>query len=145
MSAGMFWLMVGFAAQAVFMSRFVVQWLASERAGESVVPLVFWRLSCCGGVMMLLYACSRRDPVVMLGQATGLAIYARNLALARPRRSVSEAVGQSSIARIETEQAFDGFADVIGPHERLADEDGVDSAGFEPLDIGPRLDSGFAH
>ncbi|WP_212525468.1 lipid-A-disaccharide synthase N-terminal domain-containing protein [Actibacterium sp. MT2.3-13A] len=73
------WVMLGFAAQAMFGLRFIVQWLSSERAGKSVVPVAFWHFSVLGGVMMLSYAVYRWDPVFMLGQAMGLAVYFRNL------------------------------------------------------------------
>lgn len=79
------WLVLGFAAQLLFASRFLVQWVASERVGRSVVPHAFWYLSCCGGVLLLAYAIHRRDPVFILGQGAGLFIYARNLALIRRR------------------------------------------------------------
>lgn len=76
-----FWLILGFAAQALFASRFLVQWIASERAGRSTVPHAFWYLSFGGGALLLVYAIHRRDPVFILGQGAGLFIYARNLAL----------------------------------------------------------------
>lgn len=77
------WLVVGFAGQAAFSGRFVVQWLASEREGRSVVPVAFWFLSILGSVMLLAYALYRRDPVFAVGQATGVFIYLRNLHLIR--------------------------------------------------------------
>jgi len=77
------WLAIGFLAQAIFASRFIVQWLASERARASVMPVSFWYLSLGGGLMLLAYAIYRRDPVFILGQATGALIYARNLFLIR--------------------------------------------------------------
>lgn len=87
------WLIVGFVGQGLFSARFIVQWLASERARRSVVPLAFWFFSLGGGVTLLAYAVYRRDPVFILGQTAGLFIYARNLALLRresqARRSAS--------------------------------------------------------
>lgn len=87
------WLIVGFIGQGLFSARFIVQWLASERARRSVVPVAFWFFSLGGGVTLLAYAVYRRDPVFILGQATGLFIYARNLTLLRresqERRSAS--------------------------------------------------------
>ncbi|HSH49378.1 MAG TPA: lipid-A-disaccharide synthase N-terminal domain-containing protein [Halomonas sp.] len=77
------WLIVGFIGQGLFSARFIVQWLASERARRSVVPLAFWFFSLGGGVTLLAYAVYRRDPVFILGQAAGLFIYARNLTLLR--------------------------------------------------------------
>lgn len=76
-----YWLILGFIAQALFSARFLVQWLASERAGQSVVPLMFWYLSAAGSTLLLLYAIHRRDPVFILGQAAGIFIYLRNLNL----------------------------------------------------------------
>jgi len=74
-----FWLGLGFMAQFLFASRFFIQWIASERAGHSVIPVLFWYLSMSGGVLLLLYAIWRRDPVFILGQSTGVLVYARNL------------------------------------------------------------------
>ena len=76
-------LAVGFGGQALFSARFIVQWLASEKARRSVVPVAFWYLSMAGGLTLLVYAIYREDPVFMLGQSTGVAIYARNLWLIR--------------------------------------------------------------
>jgi lipid-A-disaccharide synthase-like uncharacterized protein len=77
------WLVIGFLGQACFFSRFLVQWLASERAGRSVVPRAFWYLSIAGGAIVLTYAIWRRDPVFILGQSVGLFVYLRNLILLR--------------------------------------------------------------
>jgi lipid-A-disaccharide synthase-like uncharacterized protein len=76
-----FWLVLGFAAQALFASRFLVQWIASERVGRSIIPNAFWFLSLAGGLLLLTYAIYRKDPVFILGQATGAFIYTRNLIL----------------------------------------------------------------
>lgn len=73
--------MVGWFAQIMFTMRFVVQWIASERAGRSIVPLAFWFFSVAGGVLLLVYALWRKDPVFIVGQAAGLFIYLRNLHL----------------------------------------------------------------
>ena len=75
------WLIIGFAAQALFSSRFLVQWIASERAHKSVVPLAFWFLSLAGGALLLSYAIWRKDPVFVVGQSAGVIIYFRNLHL----------------------------------------------------------------
>lgn len=77
------WLAIGFLGQACFASRFLVQWLTSERAGRSVVPRAFWYLSIAGGAVVLSYAIWRRDPVFIVGQSAGLFVYLRNLALLR--------------------------------------------------------------
>ena len=87
-------LVMGFAAQGLFSARFLVQWIASERAGKSVVPVAFWFLSTAGGGLLLLYAILRKDPVFIVGQASGLVIYARNLYLIyreKHRNAASEA------------------------------------------------------
>lgn len=70
---------LGFIAQALFTMRFVVQWIASERARKSVIPVAFWFFSIGGGVLLLIYALYRRDPVFIAGQALGLIVYVRNL------------------------------------------------------------------
>jgi lipid-A-disaccharide synthase-like uncharacterized protein len=73
------WVLLGFAAQAFFTARFAVQWLASERAGRSVIPLAFWWLSIGGGLLLFVYALYRKDPVFIAGQGFGVFVYARNL------------------------------------------------------------------
>ena len=75
------WIALGFLAQAMFTMRFVVQWLASEKAGKSVMPIAFWFFSIGGGVLLLIYAIQRKDPVFIAGQGLGLFIYVRNLML----------------------------------------------------------------
>lgn len=91
-STELFWLIIGFTAQVMFMMRFVIQWLASEKARRSVVPDAFWYWSIAGGFMLFVYAVYRADPVFMLGQGTGLFIYARNLYLIRRARRESDAM-----------------------------------------------------
>lgn len=78
-----YWWVIGFGGQIVFASRFWVQWIASERARRSIVPISFWYLSIVGGLLSLAYAVYRLDPVFILGQVSGTMIYARNLALIR--------------------------------------------------------------
>jgi lipid-A-disaccharide synthase-like uncharacterized protein len=73
------WVILGFLAQGLFTMRFVVQWIASERARRSVMPVAFWFFSIGGGVLLLVYALYRRDPVFIAGQALGLLVYTRNL------------------------------------------------------------------
>lgn len=77
------WVGIGLAGQACFFSRFLVQWIASERQGRSVVPRAFWYLSISGGLILLSYSLWRRDPVFILGQSVGLFVYLRNLVLLR--------------------------------------------------------------
>src|SRR3954453_18995836 len=81
MSQAKFWLIIGFAGQALFTARFLVQWIASERKRGSVVPVAFWWFSLLGGLTLLSYASYRQDPVIIVGQAMGLVVYARNLML----------------------------------------------------------------
>lgn len=78
-----FWLIVGFTGQAMFSARFLVQWLASEKARRSIVPNAFWYFSILGGSILLSYAIWRQDPVFIVGQGAGLFIYLRNLHLLR--------------------------------------------------------------
>jgi len=73
------WLGVGFVGQAFFFARFFVQWLASERAGRSVIPMSFWYFSLLGGITLFVYAIHLGDPVFIIGQSTGAVIYLRNL------------------------------------------------------------------
>src|SRR6516165_2822497 len=73
------WVVLGFVAQAFFTMRFLVQWIASERARASVIPVAFWFFSIGGGALLLVYALYRRDPVFIAGQALGLVVYVRNL------------------------------------------------------------------
>ena len=80
--------LLGLLGQALFFSRFLVQWIASEKRGRSVVPLSFWYLSIGGGGLLLVYALWRQDPVIVLGQAVGLFVYVRNLMLIHRRRAV---------------------------------------------------------
>lgn len=75
------WVFVGFLAQGLFTMRFIVQWLASERVGKSVIPIAFWFFSLSGGMMLFVYALYRKDPVFILGQGVGILIYIRNLQL----------------------------------------------------------------
>jgi lipid-A-disaccharide synthase-like uncharacterized protein len=103
-----FWLAVGFSGQAFFTARFVVQWAVSEKRRDSVVPVTFWWLSLAGGLMLLSYAISRRDPVIVLGQAMGMFVYARNLML------VAKARRRNAWRRSGT-----------GPHHRVEQANGI--------------------
>ncbi len=78
---------VGIAGQLLFSSRFIVQWVASERKRDSVVPLSFWYLSIVGGALTAIYAGWRRDPVFLVAQLSGLLVYGRNLMLIRNRKA----------------------------------------------------------
>lgn len=90
------WMLLGVAGQALFSGRFLVQWIASERSGRSVLPVAFWYFSLLGGTALLIYAIHRRDPIFIFGQAAGLIVYARNLYLhLRPAPAI---VGKASPA-----------------------------------------------
>ena len=82
-AANPLWFAIGLAAQAAFSARFLVQWVLSERARKSLMPVHFWYFSCAGAVLLLAYATHQRDLVICLGQLAGLAIYLRNLELDR--------------------------------------------------------------
>src|SRR3954447_26353935 len=73
------WVALGFLAQGLFSARFLVQWIASERAKRSVIPTAFWVFSIGGGVLLFIYSLYRKDPVFIAGQGLGLFIYLRNL------------------------------------------------------------------
>ena len=75
------WLAFGLIAQLLFAARFLVQWIASERAGKSVVPMAFWFFSIGGGLMTLVYGIVKREPVIILGQSMATVIYIRNIML----------------------------------------------------------------
>lgn len=77
----MLWIAIGFFGQALFSARFIIQWLHSEKAKKSVVPLSFWYFSIAGGAVLTAYAIYRKDPVFIFGQGLGLLIYVRNLML----------------------------------------------------------------
>ena len=76
-----FFLVIGFVGQGLFASRFIFQWIYSERLGRSTIPIVFWYLSIFGGIGLLSYAIFRKDPVIIVGQTFGILIYIRNLVL----------------------------------------------------------------
>lgn len=83
------WIMIGFLGQALFSARFVIQWLASEKARRSIVPKAFWYFSLAGSAVLLSYAIHRADPVFIVGQASGLFIYLRNLYLIKVEHRAS--------------------------------------------------------
>ena len=73
------WLTVGLLGQLMFTGRFIVQWIASERAGKSVMPVAFWYFSIVGGLIVLAYGVHKLDLVIILGQLPGVVVYSRNL------------------------------------------------------------------
>ena len=88
------WVILGFIAQGLFTMRFVVQWIASERAGRSVIPLAFWIFSIGGGVLLLVYALYRSDAVFIAGQAFGVFVYLRNLYFVLRDRKATTVAGK---------------------------------------------------
>ena len=73
------WVSIGTIGQLVFFSRWIIQWISSEKSKSSIIPVAFWFFSILGGVTLLAYAIHRKDPVFILGQSAGLLIYARNI------------------------------------------------------------------
>jgi lipid-A-disaccharide synthase-like uncharacterized protein len=80
------WLILGLFAQFMFFMRFFVQWIVSEKKGESTIPISFWYFSICGSILLLAYSIYRKDIVFILGQSVGSFIYLRNLILIRKKR-----------------------------------------------------------
>lgn len=85
-----FWLAFGLVAQLLFTARFLVQWISSERAGKSVVPMAFWFFSMGGGAMTLIYGIAKREPVIIIGQGMATIIYLRNIMLILKDRRTSK-------------------------------------------------------
>jgi lipid-A-disaccharide synthase-like uncharacterized protein len=93
------WKLIGFAGQGLFAARFIVQWFQSEKEGRSVIPVAFWYCSIGGGLVLLAYAIYVGDAVFIIGQASGLIVYARNLWLIfRERNLLREAAQQAGSA-----------------------------------------------
>tara|TARA_B100001057_G_scaffold342269_1_gene343171 strand:- start:34 stop:321 length:288 start_codon:yes stop_codon:yes gene_type:complete len=80
-------LIIGFIGQGLFASRFIYQWIYSEKNKQSLVPIGFWYLSIFGGLGLLTYAIFRMDPVIITGQVFGILIYTRNLVLIYKKKS----------------------------------------------------------
>ncbi len=83
------WIVIGLGGQLLFFLRFFIQWIASERRKESVIPISFWYLSLGGSLILLAYSLWRKDPVFILGQSMGAVIYVRNLVLISRKRRLS--------------------------------------------------------
>lgn len=81
-----FFAMIGLLGQGLFSMRFIIQWIASERAGKSVIPFSFWIFSLGGSLLLLIYAIYRKDPVFILGQAPNVFIYSRNIYLLKRKK-----------------------------------------------------------
>lgn len=90
-------LILGFAGQAIFGTRFLVQWICSEKEKRSVIPVSFWYMSLCGSILLLIYACIRKDPVFILGQSTGFLVYLRNIYFIKNRKREDEKADADSI------------------------------------------------
>ncbi len=90
------WLLAGFAGQGLFASRFLLQWFKSEMEGRSIIPVNFWYCSLGGGVVLLTYAIHKLDPVFILGQASGLVVYSRNLYLIFRERTALRQAAQTA-------------------------------------------------
>lgn len=93
------WVALGFLAQGMFMMRFVVQWIATERQRRSVVPTAFWFFSVAGGVLLLIYAAYRGDPVFIIGQLLGLIIYVRNIHFILREKEMSRSASPALTAK----------------------------------------------
>jgi lipid-A-disaccharide synthase-like uncharacterized protein len=90
-----FWLVFGLCAQLLFASRFLIQWISSERAGRSVIPFAFWFFSMGGGIMTLVYGIVKREPVIIVGQGLSTIIYVRNIMLIFKERKAAQAADAS--------------------------------------------------
>ncbi len=90
-NADVVWLVVGLLGQCLFMMRFIVQWIHSERHQQSLIPVSFWYLSLGGGLIVLAYGVHRLDPVIILGQLPGTIVYLRNLMLIHNGKTKSSA------------------------------------------------------
>jgi lipid-A-disaccharide synthase-like uncharacterized protein len=89
-----FWLVFGIVAQLLFAGRFLVQWIASERVGKSVIPFAFWIFSMGGGLMTLTYGIVKREPVIIFGQGLAVIIYVRNIMLILKERKEQTPAGR---------------------------------------------------
>ncbi len=90
------WVVIGFAGQGLFFGRFILQWIASERAQRSVIPVAFWWFSLGGSLIVLSYAIYRQDIVFIVGQSSGFIVYTRNLILIKRQRLCD---GEGSLAQ----------------------------------------------
>ena len=90
------WLIIGFVGQALFGARFIIQWIVSEKKGESTIPLAFWYCSIGGAIVLLSYAIYKEDPVFIVGQSLGSIVYIRNLILIDRKRKSMASMGADS-------------------------------------------------
>ena len=87
------WVIIGFVGQALFGARFIIQWVVSEKKGESTIPLAFWYCSIGGAVVLLTYAIHRQDPVFIVRQSLGSIVYIRNLILIDRKKKALASMG----------------------------------------------------
>lgn len=88
------WLALGLIGQTIFSGRFLLQWIYSEYKKRSVIPMGFWYASIIGALLLLCYACYKKDPVFIVAQSSGLLIYLRNMQMRR--RDKKEPAAESS-------------------------------------------------
>lgn len=103
--SGVAWVCIGFLGQGAFFGRMFIQWLVSEKEKRSVVPEVFWWLSLLGGVTLFAYFAWRQDIVGVLGQTSGVVIYARNIRLIRKRARREAREAESSNLKVQSSNA----------------------------------------
>lgn len=114
------WIVIGLGGQALFFGRMAVQWVASERKGESVVPEIFWWFSLGGGAALFAYFVWRQDLVGVMGQTSGVVIYARNIRLIHKKRAREERRAERERVRLARAEAL---ADPSGEPAELEPED----------------------
>ena len=114
------WLIVGFIGQTVFASRFLIQWVVSERASKSIIPNIFWWISLAGSMILLSYAIHKVDPVFIVGQSCGFLIYSRNIYLIKKEgknkknaKNLENVRKQSSPFFCGHESALTGYAQTL--------------------------------
>lgn len=90
------WLVLGLIGQTIFSGRFLLQWIYSEYKRRSVIPMAFWYASIIGALLLLCYACYKKDPVFIVAQTSGLLIYLRNLQMRRRGKKAPAAAPESS-------------------------------------------------
>lgn len=89
------WLSVGLCGQIIFGSRFILQWISSERAGKSYIPICFWYLSLLGSLLLLIYAIHTKDIVFTIGQTTGFLVYIRNIMLLKKKAIAAKTTSEN--------------------------------------------------
>ena len=95
------WMIIGFVGQTIFASRFLIQWIVSERASKSIIPNIFWWISILGSFVLLSYAIHREDPVFIVGQSVGFLIYSRNLYLIKKEKTRMNKNDPSKIMKLK--------------------------------------------